>query len=56
MKCVVLGCRRERLAPRNGVVFATCADHCKVAFEGRQPEWLRRMQERGLPAKELIGA
>ena len=41
MKCIVEGCRRQRLAPRNGITFATCEAHTRIQMDPR-PEWLRR--------------
>lgn len=55
MKCIVIGCRRHRLPPRGGITFATCADHTRMDFDTR-PEWVRRMQARGLPAKDLTAS
>lgn len=54
-KCVVATCQRKRLFPRNGVVFATCADHFRMDFGGSWHEQarlkaLRPMVVGGTPA------
>lgn len=55
MTCIVLGCDRKRLTPRNGITYATCADHTRVDMGVRdtRPEWIRRRETHGLPPKEM---
>ena len=43
-------CRRSRLAPRNGVAFATCDQHTRMDM-GERPEWVRRALEHRLPVR-----
>ncbi len=48
MKCVVEGCDRVRAKDSD-----RCAEHRWAQWTLRTPEWVRRAQEKRLPAKEL---
>lgn len=50
LTCYIEACRRSR---KPGHRF--CADHEGAVIVRRQPEWIRRMLEGKLPAKELSG-
>ena len=53
--CVVFGCRRTRLAPRNGIVYATCETHTRIEMDTR-PEWVKRAEAHRLPSKDYSAA
>lgn len=47
--CQAGDCRRERV--RDALY---CRDHLREAWGRREPEWMKRKREVGLPAKELV--